>query len=225
MRSLVAKLQRAGIAFLPPPSVRSMSRPILIALLVVLAAVAAGREVLGGNGDGGGSSRGAGDEGRVLKVVDGDTIHVLVAGRREKVRYIGVDTPETKHPTKGQQCYGPAASAFNERLVGGERVRLERDVEQRDRYGRLLAYVHRERDGLFVNAELARRGYAQPLTIPPDVRHSQRFVALAREARRGGRGLWAACQTSAERLLCSGCGREDATVAGRDRAGLRRGDP
>lgn len=172
-----------------------MSRRILIALLVVLAAVAGGREVLGGNGAGGGGrgAGSAGDEGRVVKVVDGDTIHVLVAGRREKVRYIGIDTPETKHPTKGRQCFGAAASAFNERLVGGQRVRLERDVQQRDRYGRLLAYVYRRRDGLFVNAELARRGYAQPLTIPPDVRHSQRLVALAREARRGGRGLWAAC--------------------------------
>jgi len=173
-----------------------MSRRMLLALLVVLAAAAAGREVLGGNTDGGGSSAGAGrghDNGRVVKVVDGDTIHVLVADRREKVRYIGVDTPETKHPAKGQQCYGPAASAFNERLVGGQRVRLEHDVEERDRYGRLLAYIYRERDGLFVNAELARLGYAQPLTIAPDVRHAERFVALARSARRAGRGLWGAC--------------------------------
>ena len=170
-----------------------MSRRLLIALLVVLAAAAAGRELLGGNGDGGRTGDGADGEGRVVKVVDGDTIHVIVGGRREKVRYIGVDTPETKHPTKGLQCYGTAAAAFNERLVGGERVRLERDVEERDRYGRLLAYVYRQRDGLFVNAELARRGYAQPLTIPPDVRHAERFVALAREARTGGHGLWAAC--------------------------------
>jgi len=169
-----------------------MSRRLLIALLLVLAAVAGGREVLGGNGDGGGGSS-RGGEGPVVKVVDGDTIHVMIGGRREKVRYIGIDTPETKHPTKGQQCYGTAAAAFNERLVGGERVRLERDVEERDRYGRLLAYVYRERDGLFVNAELARRGYAQPLTIPPDVRHSERFVALARDARLRGHGLWAAC--------------------------------
>jgi micrococcal nuclease len=163
-----------------------VSRRILIAVLVVLAAAGA-RQLVGG-GDGG-----TGDVGRVVKVVDGDTIHVQLRGRREKVRYIGVDTPETKDPRKGVQCYGPAASAFNERLVGGERVRLERDVEQRDRYGRLLAYVYRVRDGLFVNAELARRGYAQPLTIAPDVHHSSRFVALAREARQAGRGLWSAC--------------------------------
>jgi micrococcal nuclease len=68
-----------------------------------------------------------------------------------------------------------------------------RDVEPRDRYGRLLAYVYRVRDGLFVNAELARLGYAQPLSIPPDVRFADRFTALARRAREQGRGLWAAC--------------------------------
>jgi micrococcal nuclease len=128
-----------------------------------------------------------------VKVVDGDTIHVVLAGRRETVRYIGVDTPETKHPTKGVQCYGRAAAAFNARLVGGERVRLVRDVEERDRYGRLLAYVYRARDGLFVNAELARRGYAHPLSIPPDIRHAPRFAALARQARAQRKGLWSEC--------------------------------
>ena len=111
----------------------------------------------------------------------------------EKVRYIGVDTPETKHPSMPVQCFGQKASEFNERLVGGQRVRLVRDVEARDRYGRLLAYVHRMRDGLFVNAELARLGYAQPLTIAPNVRFADRFATLAREAREDGRGLWSAC--------------------------------
>jgi micrococcal nuclease len=139
------------------------------------------------------ASEGAALEGRVLRVVDGDTIHVLVGGRREKVRYIGVDTPETHHPTKPVQCFGRAASALNARLVGGRRVRLVRDVEERDRFGRLLAYVYRASDGLFVNAELARLGYARPLTIAPDVRYAARFAALSREAREAGRGLWSAC--------------------------------
>lgn len=102
-------------------------------------------------------------------------------------------TPETRHPTKAVQCYGHAAWAFNERLVSGERVRVVHDVEQRDRYGRLLAYVYRARDGLFVNAELARLGYALPLAIAPDTRYAQRFARLAREARDAGRGLWSAC--------------------------------
>ena len=177
-----------------------MSRRTIIALLLVLAAGAgAGSSgVLGGSDGEDQGSRAAiapatRREGSVVKVVDGDTIHVIVAGRRETVRYIGVDTPETKHPTKAVQCYGTKAAEFNERLVGSERVRLVRDVEERDRYGRLLAYVYRVRDGLFVNAELARLGYAQPLSIAPDVRHAARFAALARQAREDGRGLWSAC--------------------------------
>ncbi|HEX2087808.1 MAG TPA: thermonuclease family protein [Solirubrobacteraceae bacterium] len=89
------------------------------------------------------------------------------------------------------ECFAREASAFLARLVEGRRVRLERDLEQRDRYGRLLAYVYR--DGLFVNAELVRRGYASVATFPPNVRHAGTFVRLQREARRAGRGLWGAC--------------------------------
>ena len=129
----------------------------------------------------------------MVKVVDGDTIAVQLGATREKVRYIGVDTPETKDPRRPVQCYGQKAADFNARLVDGELVRLVRDVEERDRYGRLLAYVYRVRDELFVNAELARLGYAQPLSIAPDVRHADRFARLAREAREAGRGLWSAC--------------------------------
>jgi micrococcal nuclease len=172
-----------------------MSRTVVVALLLVLAA-AAGARSSGpfGGGHSGSGSAGAAGEGRVVRVVDGDTIHVLVGGRREKVRYIGVDTPETHHPAKPVQCFGREASAFNARLVARERVRLVRDIEQRDRFGRLLAYVYRARDGLFVNAELARAGYARPLAIAPDVRHAARLRALARAARQAGRGLWSACR-------------------------------
>ncbi|MDP8968033.1 MAG: thermonuclease family protein [Actinomycetota bacterium] len=168
----------------------------LILVLLVLAAGAGGATasgVLEGGGGGAADDAPSGAAGRVVKVVDGDTIHVQLAGTREKVRYIGVDTPETKHPTKGVECYGQKASDFNAALVAGEQVRLVRDVEERDRYGRLLAYVYRVRDGLFVNAELARLGYAQPLSIPPDVRHADRFAELAGQAREQGRGLWSAC--------------------------------
>ncbi len=140
--------------------------------------------------------RGRGSVGRVVRVVDGDTIHVELDGRREKVRYIGVDTPESVKPGTAVQCFGKRASAFNHRLVGGERVRLVLDAEPRDRYGRLLAYVYRVRDGRFVNALLVRRGYAQPLTIPPNVAHAEEFRALAATARRAGRGLWSACPAS-----------------------------
>jgi micrococcal nuclease len=132
-------------------------------------------------------------EGRVTKIVDGDTIHVQVGGRREKVRYIGVDTPETHKPGTPVQCYGRSASAFNARLVAERRVELRTDAETRDRYGRLLAYVYRRPDGMFVNAELVRRGFATILTIPPNVAHAQEFLRLQRAARQAGRGLWGAC--------------------------------
>ena len=130
----------------------------------------------------------------VVRVVDGDTIQVRLArGAVERVRYIGIDTPESVKPNTPVQCFAKAASAFNERLVAGREVTLVSDVEKRDRYGRLLAYVYRRPDGLFVNEELVRRGYARPLTIPPDVRFSALFGRLADEARRAERGLWAAC--------------------------------
>ena len=132
----------------------------------------------------------------MTRVVDGDTIHVRVDGRRETVRYIGVDTPESVRPGTPVQCFAKRASAFNERLVEGERVRLELDLERRDRYGRLLAYVYRARDGLFVNASLVRHGYAVPITVPPNVAHAGDFGRLASAARRKGRGLWSACDSS-----------------------------
>ena len=159
--------------------------------MLVLAAVA-GRQALPSGGDpgaGGGGVR----TGRVLRVVDGDTILVALDGHPERVRYIGMDTPETVKPRTPVQCFGKRASAENTRLVAGREVRLVADAEARDRYGRLLAYVYRRADGLFVNAELVRRGYATPLSIPPNVRFAERFRDLARSARSAGRGLWSAC--------------------------------
>ena len=166
-------------------------RRALLILAVAAAALLGGRLALGGQE---GST--AASSGRVVRVVDGDTIRVRLGGTEERVRYIGVDTPESVKPGTPVQCFGKAASAFNARLVRARTVRLEFDAEHRDRYGRLLAYVYREPDGLFVNAELVRRGYAQPLTIPPNVAHASEFRRLARTARRGGRGLWAACGAS-----------------------------
>jgi micrococcal nuclease len=131
--------------------------------------------------------------GEVTRVVDGDTIHVDLGGTDETVRYIGIDTPESVKPGTPVQCFAKAASRFNGRLVDGERVRLVFDAERRDRYGRLLAYVYRAGDGLFVNAELVRRGYATTLTIPPNVAHAGEFRRLAAQARRQGRGLWSSC--------------------------------
>src|SRR5215210_2546503 len=131
---------------------------------------------------------------RVARVVDGDTIRVELPSGEEAVRYIGIDTPESVKPGAPVECFAKRASAFNERLVEGERVRLVRDVEERDRYGRLLAYVYRARDGLFVNAELVRRGYATVATFPPNVAHEREFRRLSRRARMSGRGLWSRCE-------------------------------
>jgi micrococcal nuclease len=133
----------------------------------------------------------AGVDMAVKRVVDGDTIEV-VGG--ERVRLIGMDTPETKAPGRPIGCYGKEASRFTSSLLpAGTTVRMVGDVEARDRYGRLLAYVYRRADGLFVNAELLRRGFAQLLTIPPNVAHADEFTAIARQARQGSQGLWGAC--------------------------------
>jgi micrococcal nuclease len=129
----------------------------------------------------------------VTRVVDGDTIRVRVGDRDEAVRYIGMDTPETVKPNTPVQCFGKAASAANHRLVTGAPVELRLDAEPRDRYGRLLAYIYRRADGLFVNAALVRDGFARTLTIPPNVGHAAELGALERGARAGRRGLWGAC--------------------------------
>ena len=166
-----------------------MSRArLVLALALVVALVFAGREAAAPD-----APR---EVGRVVRVVDGDTIHVQLGGRREKVRYIGVDTPESVKPGTPVQCFAKRAGAFNRHLVAGERVRLVLDAEHRDRYGRLLAYVYRASDGVFVNAALVRRGYAQPLTIAPNVAHAKQFRRLAAAARHAGRGMWSACRSS-----------------------------
>lgn len=130
----------------------------------------------------------------MVRVIDGDTIIARVNGTDERIRLIGVDTPETKDPRKPVQCFGKEASDFTSGMLPpGTAIRLERDVEERDRYDRLLAYVHRLDDDVFINRELIVQGYAQPLTIPPNVTFADEFAALAAEARDAGRGLWGAC--------------------------------
>lgn len=137
--------------------------------------------------------------GRVLAtvrtVVDGDTIAVNLGGRTETVRLIGVDTPETKHPTKPVGCFGPEASAHTTGLLAkGTRVALVRDVEARDKFGRLLAYVYRVSDNLFVNHELVAGGWGVPLFIEPNTAHETLFVAAASSAEAADLGLWGRCQ-------------------------------
>jgi micrococcal nuclease len=122
----------------------------------------------------------------VVRVVDGDTVVLRSAG---KSRLIGVDTPEV---FGRQECFGREASAFAQRLLRpGLRVAVERDVEERDRYGRTLIYL-RLPDGRSFNELLVAKGFAVPLTIPPNVRYAERFRALARRARERAAGLWSA---------------------------------
>jgi micrococcal nuclease len=159
-------------------------------LVAALAALLTGR---GGHASPGGSLHpGATLSGRVVKVTDGDTIKVqLDGGRVERVRYIGIDTPESVKPGTPVQCYAEKASHYNATLVRGQQVTLRLDAEARDRYGRLLAYVYT--GGTFVNRVLVARGYARTLTIPPNVAHADEFARLAHHANEAGLGLWRAC--------------------------------
>jgi micrococcal nuclease len=127
---------------------------------------------------------------KVQRVVDGDTFIATVRSRRERVRVIGVDTPESVDPNRPDEPFGEEASTFAKHYLDGETVQLAGDAEPRDRYGRMLAYVWL-RDGTFWNALLAAEGYAQQLTIPPNVTYASLFRRLVGEARRNDRGLWA----------------------------------
>jgi micrococcal nuclease len=130
----------------------------------------------------------------VVRIIDGDTIEVSVDARTERVRLIGIDTPETKGATAAE---GALATESTRGLLQGRTVVLERDVSERDRYGRLLRYVWLHGDGwTLVNEEIVRRGFAQTATYPPDVRYAEAFLAAEREAREAGRGLWGAATTA-----------------------------
>jgi micrococcal nuclease len=136
-----------------------------------------------------GGCRSRGLEGALRKVIDGDTIEVrLPDGHAEVVRYIGVNAPEVQHPDKGEEPGGRAAKTLNETLLRDKRLELVFDVQDRDRYGRLLAYVYASGD--HVNATLVERGYAAAASQPPNVCFRDRFRSLERQAREGRRGLW-----------------------------------
>jgi micrococcal nuclease len=131
----------------------------------------------------------------VTRVIDGDTIEVQVDGHSFRVRYIGIDTPETAHPQRRFECFGREAAERNRQLVEGKTVGLEKDVSETDSFGRLLRYVWSQ--GRMVNAVLVDEGFALASTFPPDVRYADLFVTLQARAREAGRGLWApgTCQT------------------------------
>jgi micrococcal nuclease len=129
-------------------------------------------------------------------VVDGDTIEVAIEGQEYKVRYIGIDTPESVDPRRPVECFGKEAADKNQELVEGKIVGLEKDVSETDAFGRLLRYVWL--DGRLINARLVSEGYALAATYPPDVRYSELFAQLQAEARASALGLWgSACETAA----------------------------
>jgi micrococcal nuclease len=165
--------------------------PTLGSILLLIAGVAI---LLTSGGDG---SESAGDslprrlQAKVVAVVDGDTARMLVDGREQSVRYIGIDTPESAIPGERPECFGKDAAHLNRRLVAGERVTLEFGAGRRDRYDRLLAYVYLgER---LVNAEIVRRGFARTLAIAPNTDFADRFDRLEQAAANAGRGMWSAC--------------------------------
>jgi micrococcal nuclease len=171
----------------------SRGAALWVLVFVALAVVGGGIELLG-DGD---SARNEADlvasSGRIVRVIDGDTVRVRSGGRTQTVRYIGVDTPETVKPGAAVECLGRRASAFNRRLVAGRRVRLRFGAERRDRYGRLLAYVYVGRRDRSVSAALVAKGYGRVLTIPPNTEHAGRFERLERRARRRRLGIWGTC--------------------------------
>lgn len=125
---------------------------------------------------------------RVTRVVDGDTIRVEIDGEEYRVRYIGIDTPETVDPRRPVGCFGKEASERNRQIVEGKTVGLEKDVSETDDFDRLLRYVW-VKDQM-VNAALVEGGYALASTYPPDVRYAELFASLQAQARENERGLW-----------------------------------
>lgn len=129
----------------------------------------------------------------VTRVIDGDTIEIE-GGR--KVRYVGIDTPETVDPRRAVGCFGQEASRENKGLVEGKEVYLMRDISEEDKYGRLLRLVYlplEDGSAIFVNDYLVRQGFAKAMTVPPDVTFAKQFVEAQREARVAKRGLWEKC--------------------------------
>ena len=171
-------------------SVAPRALPVVIAVVVTTAAALAAWAALplspaGPPGEG---------QATVVRVVDGDTVVVVVGGTEESVRLIGIDTPESVARDRADECYGVEASdRLRALLPVGTAVRLTRDVEPRDLYDRLLAYVQRSSDGLFVNAAQVADGYAEASDYPPNTAYRDQFEQAERAARQAGLGLWSAC--------------------------------
>lgn len=172
-------------------------RVLKLAVLAVAASLCAGCVGYATSGPAPGADAPRVQQGEVVRVVDGDTAHIVIDGVKEKVRFIGIDTPES---TREKEPYGAEASAYAKELLTERTVWIETDAELRDRYGRLLAYIWLEqpRSGAAAevqakqyNARAVADGYAQIYTFPPNVRYAEVYLELQREARETNRGLWA----------------------------------
>jgi endonuclease YncB( thermonuclease family) len=133
---------------------------------------------------------------QVIKVVDGDTIEVLIDGQKKTIRLIGINTPETVDPRRPVQCYGKEASDETKKLLTGKSVYLSKDVSETDKYDRLLRFVYLPIENgqmLFVNDYLVRQGFANNYPYPPDVKYDDQFRQAEKEAREQKKGLWSAC--------------------------------
>jgi len=162
--------------------------------MVVMSACGVGRSSAAAPKSAVGARFGGSVPATVSKEVDGDTVHVHINGGDEKVRFIGINTPETHGPGGLKECYGQEASARMAQLLPvGTKVDLVGDADQRDKYGRLLAYVYRDSDHLFVNLVMVQEGFAEAYPFPPNVAHESEFAAAAANARNANRGLWRAC--------------------------------
>ncbi len=179
---LVAPSARPTAAFAAPATVVSPSPSLLAPTPVATAGAWPDRP------------QGATESASLVRVVDGDTIRAVVDGVEQRIRYIGMDTPESVAPGTLVEPFSLEATAENQRLLLGGELILERDISEVDRFGRLLRYIWIRRptgEHTFVNLELVLRGYAQVATYPPDVRYADVYLAAQREAREAGRGLWA----------------------------------
>ena len=160
-------------------------RGVVALLLLAVAACSSGSD---------GPAAGPAGAAVVVRPVDGDTVVVDLGGREEPVRLIGIDTPESVAPDRPVECFGPEAKARTaELLPEGTVVRLERDVEARDRYDRLLAYVIREEDDVLVNLLLVEEGFAESIAYPPNLAHQRELDEAEAAARATQVGLWPAC--------------------------------
>lgn len=131
---------------------------------------------------------------RVVSIIDGDTVVLDVGDGRETTRLLGIDTPETNHPSKPVECYGAEATARLAQLLPvGSEVRIERDVEGRDHYDRLLLYLFEPAGDRLVNLTMVEEGYAVALHVAPNGAYRRSIAQAEQAARRAGLGLWGAC--------------------------------